>query len=720
MDATARGTDTTGGVDSGVGSGPAGVTSTYSSTPLASGNPASSVINPSSSDPTTFKKPETSPGVGTGTGVGSGAALAAASTAFQKHNDTDMPGSFPGEAEENPYAASTLDPRVDSSRAAAMHVTAPQDTLPQDTVPQETAVPRETSAPLETAPQVTAAPQGTVHDLVTGQGSDHDSHLAPIAAGTAVVGATGAGAYEATQPSESTMTTTDPAERSTHLGGTTSKGVDSAIPAQAGGPPENIPAQQEEPQKGGIKSKVLGALGIGAGAAGAREVYDDRKDAKNSSALSDTTTSSIGPPAHHRKESIPTTAYPAGIDSPKATSQPTGGTIRPAHEEQSTSKASEYLAPAAVGVGATGVAGGLIAEERHRSSTPKEIEEQARRDSWRVQAAGAYSGGPQAYDSRSHLQEQRAAHAAQTSQDPAAAREQHFQKVHDMPYGTKAEQKAADKEAVAAVSGLSGAAGLGLGKSEAATGYRDQELDNQRSLDDPEGRALGGPGLGSGAKDAAKQYRESEYDKQRALPDPEPGNYSGSGLGSGLRNAGADYSARELEREKGISHDESKDSYGGTVAATGAGLATAGGAAALAEHERTPQAESTARRSSVPGVGDFSGRRPSATMYGLTAADAADKERYDVKTQNKSGKQGFFRRIFKRRKHADTGEDEDYSSEEEHESHHAASGGPTTAPATTSAATPAGEHTTASGATFTKPTYNPFKNPKPIDSAGHV
>jgi hypothetical protein len=65
------------GVGDNTGRAAIGQTSTYSSNYLGSGEPTSSVVDPSSSDPTTYRKPETShPGRDVGIGAGIGAASA--------------------------------------------------------------------------------------------------------------------------------------------------------------------------------------------------------------------------------------------------------------------------------------------------------------------------------------------------------------------------------------------------------------------------------------------------------------------------------------------------------------------------------------------------------------------------------------------------------------------------------------------------------------------
>jgi hypothetical protein len=64
-------------------SGAVGETTTYSSTPLAKGDPTSSVIDTESTDPVTYQKPEHTYTGGNDTGVPEGAALLAASKAFK-------------------------------------------------------------------------------------------------------------------------------------------------------------------------------------------------------------------------------------------------------------------------------------------------------------------------------------------------------------------------------------------------------------------------------------------------------------------------------------------------------------------------------------------------------------------------------------------------------------------------------------------------------------
>lgn len=76
--------DTTGRAD-------VGQTSTYGSHYLGSGEPTSSVVDPSSSDPTTYRKPETSH-LGRDVGIGAGVGAAGVGAASAHDRSQDQPG----------------------------------------------------------------------------------------------------------------------------------------------------------------------------------------------------------------------------------------------------------------------------------------------------------------------------------------------------------------------------------------------------------------------------------------------------------------------------------------------------------------------------------------------------------------------------------------------------------------------------------------------------
>ena len=298
-----------------------GETSTYSSHPLSTGDKTSSVVDPTSPDTNTFRRPEAS----SSAGVGPNAAEIAARRAFEPSSGR-VPGEFP-EDTQNPYATSHLDPRVDSAGHAPVS----------------------------------------------------QSHTGRDAALGAGAGAAGVGAYEATrshEPSTATATapstltsTTDPTERSPGYGSANeSRGLDSATPATTSTPATTTADSSTE--KKGVVGTVLGALGLGGGAAAAKHEHD--KDSALDSSPSTTTgvdsyrspSQSGPPPSHHRKESIPTTAYPSGnLESVRPIAGPTGQA-----PTQATSD-SHLGRDAAIGAGAIG-ATGLGAHEYEKSREP--------------------------------------------------------------------------------------------------------------------------------------------------------------------------------------------------------------------------------------------------------------------------------------------------------------------------------------------------------------
>ena len=389
--------------------------------------------------------------------------------------------------------------------------------------------------------QTSAIEGSTFHDRVTGGGlSDEGSRVA----GT--TGTVGTGSYD-TGPTSSTTTTgaEDPNNRS---GGRGKMGA------------------------------ILGAVGLGGAAAGGKEAYD-KHEARDTSAVADTSSGYTGPPAHHRKESIPTTAYPSGsFEGGRAQNAPVGGTQprfeqisesssgAPGHdsavsgtglahqsEPYSTSRAAEYATPVAAAVGGGALGSELGHQSGHQTRTPQEVEERARQDSWRAQAAGASSGGPQAYDSRGHEQARSAAGiSAPLGHD--SARDTQTSNIGSEPH-----------------------------RSEHGTGA-------------VAGTTAAVAGVGAGA------YALGEHEKHGATTGTTTGGYT---AGDNLTSAT-----------------------------------------------------------------DSTTHRDSTGMTGLAAADAADKEKYDHHhnklQKSKKGKPGLFRRIFKSRKNKDTGADEDYSSEEEH------------------------------------------------------
>ena len=127
--------------------------------------------------------------------------------------------------------------------------------------------------------------------------------------------------------------------------------------------------------------KMLGAVGLGsmagAGATAASRSGDDSAVDTSEGPMTTTGTDSYRSPfesgpatSHHRKESIPTTAYPAGPDSARPIAPPVGGT-RPSTEQTSglPERESHTGRNAALGAGAIGAGAGAGAFGAHEYDT---------------------------------------------------------------------------------------------------------------------------------------------------------------------------------------------------------------------------------------------------------------------------------------------------------------------------------------------------------------
>lgn len=305
----------------GIGSAAIGETTTYSTQPLASGDPIGSVMDHKSTDPMTYKMPEVGRHSTTGNaGVPPEAASAAASAAWTKGGR--MPGEFPTVEDENPYKAShPLDPRVDGGRA-----------------PEST-------------------PSAAVHTTPTNVAS---GAAAGVGAGATAAAASHAfksdTSREAMAPAPSTLSTTaDPSDRSAEYQKATN-------PQGLGSDPATASRSEPQPEQGFL-TKALGAVGL-AGATGAtaaalghgskKQGSDEPHDTSAVATQPGQSSSETGPPQHYRRESIPTTAYPAGPNSPSAIAPPVGGTQKSAvdADRKEPQVGAHPAATAAVGGGA--------------------------------------------------------------------------------------------------------------------------------------------------------------------------------------------------------------------------------------------------------------------------------------------------------------------------------------------------------------------------------
>lgn len=469
-----------------------------------------------------------------------------------------MPGAYPSSGAENPYRTDNLDPRVDDLASR----------------------PKDNSA-------------------AGGMG------MATAAAGVATAEAADR-SHEATGPAPSALTdTTNPADRSAVLGqAEQEKGIEQPQPSMVG--------------------KVLGAVGLGSLAGGAVASQAGKGE---ESAVADTpeqpttvtgTTAYTAPteskpPAHYRKESIPTTAYPGGIDSPAPTAPPVGGTQQ---EEERSHTGRDAAIGGVAGGAAAGTAAAAISHEQKPTQVPAESGtgtgglaydsvtsrqpetvqptgqaepvDHSKRDATLAGVAGAGAAGAGAYGISEH--EKRKAEDTTATQAVGATPSSTERTVPtaDTAERRRDEDEPLRKAPMAAEAAPAGAYAVGEGDRQRAAEEAAKPNKLQKSEDQAAKRA---------EKEEKKQHKEAAV-----------GAGAGAGAGAAAYEAGKDEKLGEekekkpsifkrlfkrTRKNKDTGEDEEyeseheDDNHKGTAAA--AGVAGGAGAAALAhDKDATP------------------------------------------------------------------------------------------------------------------------------------
>ena len=239
-------------------------------------------------------------------------AAAGAGTAWSSHQQSP-PGGFPQDESSNPYRSSNLDPRVDSQPRTETSGQGMGSTTGGTTDPSTRSTGYGDTSTSRGYGDTTSQPNTSTGygDTSTARGYD-DSTSQPNTS-------SGYGATSASQPTSSSgygaTSTSQP---------TTSSGYGDSSTSQP-----TTSSTSDTTQGSEKKSKVAGMLGaLGLGGAAAKEKHDRDRDTPSTTTGAssyDSPTQSGQPPVHHRKESIPTTAYPSGsLDSPAATAPPSG------------------------------------------------------------------------------------------------------------------------------------------------------------------------------------------------------------------------------------------------------------------------------------------------------------------------------------------------------------------------------------------------------------
>ncbi|KIX93210.1 uncharacterized protein Z520_11064 [Fonsecaea multimorphosa CBS 102226] len=650
-----------------------GETSTYSSRTLRKGDPVPNIVDSRSEDPTTYRAPEHS--YVSSTGVPEDGPLRAAALAFHKDKDystSHIPGAFPNDI--------------------------------------------------------------SAHDATT---------IAP----------------------PDLTTTTSPAQRSGVYGeAEKTKVPDAAAAAQYA--TKSAPGAQdpvsEEPRKSGTIGKILGAVGLGTAAGGAAAATS-RAEEKQPHAIADTpdqptTTTGVdsytapsrsGPaPTHHRKESIPTTAYPAGADSPAPINAPVGGTSALVDQDREDHTGRNVgLAAGAAGVGAGAAAYAMHDRDRDtaRSDWPLRDDataatpaaatvpasESAARTAPSSQPAEqrplAHEAAPAAgasvvpeYSQRQDKLEtqaqkdkakQEATRAGATSMDGGASVAPEYTERQNR-VSEETDRRRRNKEEEAALAGVAGAGAGAAGLHEYNQRQDRHEEEAQRQKDLAEQEAARQKQFEKDQKAAEKQAKKEEKQHQKELKKEEKQHEKE--LKKEEKQHQKEIAKEEKAQEKAAEKDEKQRRE-------------------ELEHEQKEREKAAAATAAV-GAGAYEVHDKDKHPPPTTATDESGHTKLH-KDPPEEKKPSLLKRIFKRRKNKDTGEEEEYEDhdnnqepEAEHGDHHlaeagVAAGGTGAAVAGTAAAAshepaPAARSSyEAQSGGLQKPSYNPFSKDDPAHYA---
>lgn len=550
-----------------------------------------------------------------------------------------MPGEYPSAGYENPYKAThALDPRVDGGKAG--------------------------DAPL---PQTTETTSATT---------------------------------ETTAPAPSTLATTaDPAERSAEYSGSVgSKGLDAAdtsTPAADTSAPAAAQTESGQEQQG-IAGKVLGSLGIGSAAAAAAgylgygkktEGADEPHDTSAVATQPDQVSQETGPPKHYRRESIPTTAYPAGPTSPRAVAPPIGGTQLPPGQDDGAVSQDAPVQPART--------------VHDQITTQPEAESHTGRDIAAGSAAAA-AVGTGAYAVHEHGKHETPATSAPISDTtaptqtetttstalpdrtkdspidavaaaPGRLNDQDAKPTPSSALAEEPEKKEEDHTARNAALGTGAGAAVVGGAAYAAhdrtdedaarqAAEREKELAKQREAEQKEAAKA----EEKRQKELQKQEKEAEKEQKKAEKEAEKEQKAAEKEAEKERKEAEKQAEKEEKKhQKEVEKEEKKQQkeLEKEEKERQASLAAAeerDRARAAAEEEDRKRKE----REAAAGVGAAAFTGAGMTAHEKYDEEEAAKEKKEEKKE-KEKKPSIFKRIFKRRKNKDTGEDEDYSTDDE-------------------------------------------------------
>lgn len=559
----------------------------------------------------------------------------------------------------------------------------------------------------------------------------------------------------------------------------------------------DLEPRSTEPQKPGTLAKILGAVGLGAAAGGAGVAASRAGDDDQAHALADTpneATTTTGtdsyatptrsgpPPSHHRKESIPTTAYPAGEHSPAPINSPVGGTSSLPQESEQKDHTGRNAGLVAAGIGAGAGVTAFGAHEHDQSKPPREDVTGQPSQATAAQATRfsavptdlkqessdprrdigekptEVSGADLDRESKGHGKTAAAAgvgagagaageYAVQGKEQPEASRTEIpvREKDHTTSPATTApvseratkrdptSEKEKDEDHTVRNAALGGAAAAGAGAygvheyNEHQAEEQAVKAEAQRQKDLAEQEAARQKQFEKDQKAAEKQAHKEQKQHQKELEKEEKAREKAAAKEE--KQHQKELEKEEKAREKAAAKEEQhhqkaleKEEQGREKAAT----------VPVPERQQQLEREEKKRFEAEETEKKQREKEAAAATAGGTAAYAAHDAPSRISTSDESGsnklhkdppqekKPNILKRIFKRRKNKETGQDEDYETDEEEDPHPdhltgAGAVGGATAVAGTGAATqqPSGSTYKAEGGGLQKPSYNPFSKDDP-------
>lgn len=388
----------------------------------------------------------------------------------------------------------------------------------------------------------------------------------------------------------------DSTQSSSAAGPVGSSGVSSETPATTGA------------SRSGTLGKILGAVGLGGAATGAgvaaSKAGDDRSHAVTDTPSQPTTTTGTDsytaptlsghPTSHHRKESIPTTAYPAGVGSPSPIHSPVGGT-RGAPDE--TNRMTSSTAPSGTEASSYTIGGPGEGEERSHAGRNAGLATAGLGAGAGAAALGAHEYGKDRGDASGTTASSVLPGTAQTTSSSTFPSSGQGVTSSSIPSTTQ------------------GTSGYGRDQTAGTSGYSTGTPSQISSTQQPEHQSSGygktaavaGLGAGAGALGAHEYGKEREDGHGPRTSSALPGTAqptstststypsSGQGLASSSipsttqgasgygrdQPAGTGYPAGPTSQTSGTQQEQQSSGYG--KAATAAGLGA--GAGALGAHE---------------------------------------------------------------------------------------------------------------------------------------